>query len=232
MIGAIASHYVASSPIARVGITAPVESENASSVTVNKPTGVAEGDLLIAQVFHRATGYSTGVPSGWTLIRSSLATTGSFGAQRLEVYTKTAGASEPANYSWTFPSSASRYAAGIVAYRNAAVAGSSIAAENEASASNPDAHPAGAVTLSGPVSGGVLVQMSACAYATTSETSEGWYSDPHLWGDQVQNRCHAQERTGITSSSPYTPPAVTHRTNTTGSGSHAWVTAAVMLAPA
>lgn len=64
------------------------------TVTITKPTGVAEGDLLLAQV--TVTAIST-EPSGWTTI-----TTVNAGAGSVRTYYKVAGAAEPANYAWTY----------------------------------------------------------------------------------------------------------------------------------
>jgi hypothetical protein len=70
------------------------------SLTIIKPAGTVENDVMLANIY--AVGASTPTitpPSGWTLI---ISTVGSASNSRLSTYYKVAGASEPANYQWTF----------------------------------------------------------------------------------------------------------------------------------
>lgn len=76
-----------------------------ASVDVTKPTGVADGDLLIA-VGYCATGWTLSPPSGWTEIESV-----SGSVRNGKVWTKTAGGSEPATY--VFPVSPGGHNFGI-----------------------------------------------------------------------------------------------------------------------
>lgn len=62
--------------------------------TCTKPTGVASGDVLVAHVY--GAGTSSG-PAGWT--KAIEANVG--GSYYASLWTKTAGGSEPANYTWT-----------------------------------------------------------------------------------------------------------------------------------
>lgn len=80
------------------------------SVSISKPTGVVEGDFLVAVVF-RYNNNDVSAPSGWTLVASGkTATIGH------AILTKVAGASEPSSYS--FPTSNTAYSSGaILAYR-------------------------------------------------------------------------------------------------------------------
>lgn len=75
--------------------------------TMNVPTH-SEGDTLIAFVaWTFFTGNSLTPPSGWTLYNTYLLTGwASFTQGPISVYTKTATASEPANYTWTCTSGA------------------------------------------------------------------------------------------------------------------------------
>lgn len=68
-----------------------------TAVTVTKPTGTLEGHLMIA-VTHGYTSDAFTPPSGWTFLE--LEDDGS--SLRSRAYMKTAGASEPANYTFTF----------------------------------------------------------------------------------------------------------------------------------
>jgi hypothetical protein len=63
------------------------------TVTVNKPTGTQEGDLMIAVMQASASGVTPTYPSGWT--QAILDTTGNSSAA---IAYKVAGASEPSSY--------------------------------------------------------------------------------------------------------------------------------------
>jgi hypothetical protein len=85
-----------------------------TSLTINKPSSVNSGDLLLAFTLHRDTEsgqqFST-VPSGWTsypIGSASYSNTCS-----LAVFTKTAGGSEPSSYTWS-GASKSREGGGVI----------------------------------------------------------------------------------------------------------------------
>jgi hypothetical protein len=80
----------------------------ATSITLNRPSGTASGDVLVAAIDISGTTTVT-APSGWTLVRST--TSGSSLTQA--TYVHTAGTSEPSSYQWRF--SSSRLASGVVA---------------------------------------------------------------------------------------------------------------------
>ncbi|MDP9366539.1 MAG: hypothetical protein M3Q10_20325 [Chloroflexota bacterium] len=99
----------------RSAATANTGNTTASSITINKPTGAAAGDLLLA--FMTVAAGSNAViapPSGWTLVRRTDDGTVTAGAS----YYKVAGASEPTSYQWGFSGTGSPYGAagGISAY--------------------------------------------------------------------------------------------------------------------
>lgn len=73
-------------PLARpylAGWSPTVSQLNASTITVNAPTGMREGDLLYAAVVHRS---ALTVPAGWTLRRAEAMTNGT--GQTLSVLSK------------------------------------------------------------------------------------------------------------------------------------------------
>jgi len=74
------------------------------NLTITKPAGTAEGDVMIASVGVRPDTATITPPTGWTLVRRVDNTTAN--ANTLAVYRKTAGASEPADYTWTMGSAA------------------------------------------------------------------------------------------------------------------------------
>lgn len=87
----------------------------AASITVNKPTGTVDDDILIAIVNHTTGSSFTTVtaPSGWTLLDERTQNDGE-NAYRATAYWKKA-ASEGASYTWT-PAVSAYMAAGISCY--------------------------------------------------------------------------------------------------------------------
>lgn len=76
--------------------TATVTSGN---LTINKPTGTVQDNVMIAAIAVRPDTATITAPSGWTLVRKD--TNASAIPDQLNTYSKVAGASEPASYSWT-----------------------------------------------------------------------------------------------------------------------------------
>ncbi len=88
-----------------------------TTVTVNRPSGVLSGDVLLAQiVVYDAAGTNVPTaPSGWATVRHDAVNNGNKLTSWL--YLHVAGASEPVSYSWQL---ASQYAAGVMgAWRGA-----------------------------------------------------------------------------------------------------------------
>jgi hypothetical protein len=73
------------------------------TLTINKPTGTVQNDVMIASIGVRPNTAAITAPSGWTLVRRI--DNANSAANSLAVYSKVAGASEPASYSWTFNTS-------------------------------------------------------------------------------------------------------------------------------
>jgi hypothetical protein len=71
-------------------------------LTINKPTGTVQDDVMIASIGVRPETATITAPSGWALVRRINNTTAT--QNSLAVYYKVAGASEPASYTWTIPS--------------------------------------------------------------------------------------------------------------------------------
>ena len=74
-------------------------SATTGNLTITKPTGTVEDDVLIASIGVRPNTTGITPPTGWTLVRR-VDTTGP-DANSLAVYRLKAGASEPASYTWT-----------------------------------------------------------------------------------------------------------------------------------
>lgn len=81
---------------------------NGTSLTINKPSNTATGDLLVAGISVSTAGltYTITPPSGWTSL-GSIYTGGLSNSTKVELFYKIAGSSEPANYTFTFSVTAS-----------------------------------------------------------------------------------------------------------------------------
>ena len=85
------------------------------SLTVNVPTGTTTADVMVASIAVRPNTATITAPAGWTLLRR--VNNASATASSLAVYYRVAGASEPANYTWTFSTSTGS-AGGIQTFSN------------------------------------------------------------------------------------------------------------------
>ena len=92
---------------------------NGGSLTISKPTGTSEGDVMIAVLsYFEIDVNSISAPSGWTLRASrNINDFEGFRDHRFRVYTKQAGPSEGSSYTWTFSNSIP-HAATLASYRN------------------------------------------------------------------------------------------------------------------
>lgn len=88
-----------------------------TSYTINRPTGVVSGDLMIAVATFNASITTVTAPSGWTLVRKTIQTDPT-GPCTFAVFKRTAGSSEPTSWSGTLSSSSSPSITQCVAYRN------------------------------------------------------------------------------------------------------------------
>ena len=97
--------------------TATTSTTGTSTLTINKPTGVVTGDVLIAVIsLYNTTSTTITAPSDWTLIDKRILNAASrYGA----VFYKVATSSEGSSYSFTLSSSGTNYSAGsIIAFYN------------------------------------------------------------------------------------------------------------------
>ncbi len=82
-----------------------------TTITVNKPTGVVQGDTEVAMISYRPNTETLTAPTGWVLENNQ---TNSFDdADGMATYVLLAGASEPSSYTWTL-SSGSTGSAGAI----------------------------------------------------------------------------------------------------------------------
>jgi hypothetical protein len=104
---------VPASAHAAIAFVAAESAQNAGGATtlvITKPSGVLEGNVMIATVAAKETGTVT-APSGWTAILNLTQST----TLRQVTYSKVATASEPASYSWSLGTSRAA-SGGIAAY--------------------------------------------------------------------------------------------------------------------
>lgn len=99
--------------ISFVAATGANNGTGSTSLSITKPTGVAQGDVMLAAVTATGTGTVT-APAGWTVVKNTTQGT----TLRQAVYYKVAGASEGASYSWGLGTSRST-SGGIIDYRGA-----------------------------------------------------------------------------------------------------------------
>ncbi|NBU81964.1 MAG: hypothetical protein EBS55_09990 [Flavobacteriaceae bacterium] len=86
-----------------------------TSVTVNKPTGVVQNDVLILNLEQSGNTTTDPTSSGWTLIDGAVVDSGGK-LRRQAVMYKVAGGSEPASYSFTLGTGVNSGAAAIMAF--------------------------------------------------------------------------------------------------------------------
>ncbi len=82
-------------------------STTGATLTISQPSGVAAGDLLLAQITWKTSGTTPTVPSGWTQIQTDTAsyTSGKNSRWlRQRIYYHVAGSGESGPYSWPFGS--------------------------------------------------------------------------------------------------------------------------------
>lgn len=104
-----------------------------TAFTLNKPSGVVSGDLMIA-AFSTTGNVTVTPPSGWTLVRtmdwSQGTGDGASGSNTLSIMKRTAGSSEPSSWSGSFTGGYSPKISVVHAYRNCDTAANQFIAEN------------------------------------------------------------------------------------------------------
>lgn len=119
-------------PISYVGKgTSWGTSSNATSFTINRPSGVVSGDLMLAGVLIADSVIPTvTAPAGWTVVRQ-FTSTDSFANARMAVLKRTAGASEPTSWTGTLSATVTPVAVESVAYRNCDLSANQFVAEDQ-----------------------------------------------------------------------------------------------------
>ncbi|MEU6674753.1 hypothetical protein [Streptomyces sp. NPDC046925] len=103
---------------------------NTTSYTINRPSGVVSGDLMVATVAISDTVIATlTAPSGWTVVRQITESDGT-ASLRFAVLKRTAGSSEPSSWTGTLSATVKPVVTQVSAYRNADTAANQFIAEN------------------------------------------------------------------------------------------------------
>lgn len=92
-----------------------------TTITINKPTSVSFGNLLVAFIVHNDTNWSqryTTLPSGWN--QGTAPSTIDNGGGSFQAFYKVAGGSEPASYTWSGAATSKQQTGIIINYSNAA----------------------------------------------------------------------------------------------------------------
>jgi hypothetical protein len=90
---------------------------SSTSLTINKPAGVVQNDVMIASITVGTSTATITPPSGWTPVRRTDNATGT--SNSLAVYSKLATGSEAASYTWTLSSGNTGAAGSIQAFSGA-----------------------------------------------------------------------------------------------------------------
>lgn len=126
-------------PISYVGKgTAWTTTSNTTSFTINRPSGVVSGDLMLASVLVSDSVTPTvTAPAGWTIVRQFISSD-SFASATMAVLKRTAGGSEPTSWSGTLSATVKPVVVESVAYRNCDLAANQFIAENQSVSGSGD----------------------------------------------------------------------------------------------
>lgn len=97
-----------------IGLSSKQNTNNSSTLVINKPAGTQQGDLMIVFMCEEGSNYTFTGDTGWT----EIADQGS--RPNLRIAYKVAGASEPSSYTFTSSNNNHKMSGSILTYRNAA----------------------------------------------------------------------------------------------------------------
>lgn len=78
-------------------------SVQSGNLSIAQPAGTSSGDVMVATIAARPSSITVTAPSGWTLVRQVVQSSGS--TLSLQTYYKVATSSEPSSYTWTMSTS-------------------------------------------------------------------------------------------------------------------------------
>lgn len=158
---------------------------NTTAYTINKPSGVVSGDLMIAMVAVSDPVVPTvTAPSGWTVVRN-ITESDSFAALRFAILKRTAGSSEPASWAGSFSATVKPAMTQVVAYRGADTAANQFIAENTSQSGSGNTITTATVSNTDSRSWRVSMFAASNDYYTywnwTSETTERADNSEEYW---------------------------------------------------
>lgn len=158
---------------------------NTSAFTINRPSGVVSGDLMVATVSVSDPVVPTvTAPAGWTVVRN-ITESDSFAALKFVVLKRTAGSSEPSSWSGTFSSQCKPVMTQVVAYRGADTAANQFIAENTSQSGSGNSVTTATVNNTDSRSWRMCVFAASNDYSTywnwTSETTERADDSAEYW---------------------------------------------------
>ena len=144
-------------------VSSSVSRVSTSTNTVTAPSGIQNGDLLVAIAFHVGATSGLTVPAGFTIRLSDYVSQ----PNSLYIATKIA-ASESGNYSFTFSGGANANTVAILVYRNADTLAPFIGASTRATSAT-----ATAASITSPIAGAMLAIFATESTSTISTPPSG-----------------------------------------------------------
>lgn len=179
---------------------------NTTSYTINKPSGVISGDLMIAAVLFSGNTATVNTPSGWTLVRKTVKAINNgderSGSTTMVVFKRVAGSSEPNSWTATHTASGQPKITQAVAYRGC---DSTLIAETANTAESASTVSTGSVTNTNSKAWRVSIFGAATSFS-------------NYW-DSADNKERVDDSSNL-SSSPDTVLAINDSNSTVGTGAH------------
>lgn len=165
---------VINSTISYVGKSTSWQSTSSNtSFTINKPSGIQSGDLMIASALFSGTPASVTDPSGWTLVRKTIKSVNGgddhSGSTTLVVWKRVATGSESNSWSGTHTAGAQPKITQVVAYRGCS---STLIAENASSAASASSVGTGNVTNNNSKAWRISIFGAATNYSNYWDTAD------------------------------------------------------------
>jgi hypothetical protein len=164
---------VSSLPISYVGKgTAWSTTSNTTTFTINRPSGVVSGDLMLACVaVSDSVTPTVTAPSGWTIVRQFISSD-SFASLTMCILKRTAGSSEPTSWSGSFSATVKPVVVESMAYRNCDIAANQFVDEGQSTSGSGSSITSDTVTNTDSTSWRAEFFAFSGDYSTGTDTSE------------------------------------------------------------
>lgn len=143
-----------------------------TSITVSKPAGVVEGDVMVAIVTHKRNSTSFTAPTGWVRLDKIASSSLSLG---VVAFYKAVAASEPASYTFRYRSKSAVGSVAIVAYRGVNPTAPIAASVTQTNSSSSTSIPTGSVSVT--TTNSMAVGVYVLSSGVTSFTSPAGTSE-------------------------------------------------------